>query len=295
MPPSSTTVRWRAMGSEVELVIVSASPAAADPLAALARTHLAELEARWSRFVPTSDVSRLNVAEGRPVAVAPSTVRLVTAMVEAWRATAGRYDPTLLPLLVDLGYRASWHDPAAVSAVAPGSTWRTGPAGVLVDAAAGVVQLPAGSRSMPAASARVWPPTWWWPNCSPPAPDGALLSVGGDLRAAGEAPQPGGWIVDVADPHDPSRAVARLALADGGVATSGTDVRRWRTSAGDTVHHVLDPATGRPPGTGHAPTWWPPPSWPARGAWADAWPRRRWSTGRPAHRCSTRSAPVRTS
>jgi thiamine biosynthesis lipoprotein len=100
--------------------------------------------------------------------------------------------------------------------------------------------------------------------------DGALLSVGGDLRAAGTPPEPGGWVVDVADPHDEARAVARVVVADGGVATSGTDVRRWRTRAGDAVHHVLDPATGRPAGAGRPIDVVAATVVAGTGAWADA-------------------------
>jgi thiamine biosynthesis lipoprotein len=38
---------------------------------------------------------------------------------------------------------------------------------------------------------------------------------------------------------------ACVALSAGGLATSGTRVRRWETAAGR-LHHILDPRTGRP-------------------------------------------------
>jgi len=41
----------------------------------------------------------------------------------------------------------------------------------------------------------------------------------------------------------------RLALREGGVATSGIGRRLWHDAAGFT-HHLLDPATGRPAWTG---------------------------------------------
>ena len=37
----------------------------------------------------------------------------------------------------------------------------------------------------------------------------------------------------------------RVSLTAGGLASSGTRVRRWHTSAGE-VHHILDPRTGVP-------------------------------------------------
>jgi thiamine biosynthesis lipoprotein len=60
------------MGTEVELLAVAA------PRGALtaARGRLADLEARWSRFRPDSEISTLNRAAGRPVAVSPGTLTL---------------------------------------------------------------------------------------------------------------------------------------------------------------------------------------------------------------------------
>jgi FAD:protein FMN transferase len=72
---------------------------------------------------------------------------------------------------------------------------------------------------------------------------GVLLSLGGDIATAGPSPA-GGWRIRVQDlPADPAQQVllgAGLALA-----TSSTQKRRWQR-AGETMHHILDPATGRP-------------------------------------------------
>jgi thiamine biosynthesis lipoprotein len=74
---------------------------------------------------------------------------------------------------------------------------------------------------------------------------GALVSIGGDVAAAGEAP-PGGWAVGIAtssasSPDDVDQVVA---ITSGGVASSGTAVRRWR-HGGRIVHHIVDPWTGQ--------------------------------------------------
>ncbi len=41
-----------------------------------------------------------------------------------------------------------------------------------------------------------------------------------------------------------------MRVAAGGVATSGINVRLWRTGGGRFAHHLLDPATGEPAWTG---------------------------------------------
>jgi thiamine biosynthesis lipoprotein len=72
---------------------------------------------------------------------------------------------------------------------------------------------------------------------------GALVSVGGDIAAAGRAPTPEGWHVHIEDPYHPGEVVATLGVSDGGVATSSTRSRRW-VHEGAEQHHVIDPATG---------------------------------------------------
>jgi thiamine biosynthesis lipoprotein len=70
------------------------------------------------------------------------------------------------------------------------------------------------------------------------------VSVGGDLRVAGDGPD-GAWTIAVEHPHDRARPCAALGLADGGVATSTPAARRWH-DAGPERHHLLSPTTGLP-------------------------------------------------
>ena len=74
------------MGCAVDVVIVDGSP----DLLYLARVSIEHLERRWSRFLPDSDISRLNHAAGSTVHIDPATVVLLRAMVDGWRATQAR-------------------------------------------------------------------------------------------------------------------------------------------------------------------------------------------------------------
>src|SRR5205823_1088321 len=60
---------------------------------------------------------------------------------------------------------------------------------------------------------------------------GVLVSLGGDVAVAG-APPPRGWPVRIADDHaaplDGSGPV--VSVVAGGLASSGTQVRRWTTA-----------------------------------------------------------------
>ena len=74
---------------------------------------------------------------------------------------------------------------------------------------------------------------------------GSLVSVGGDVAVAGEPP-PGGWAIGIAvglvgagaDEVDQV-----VAIRQGGLASSSTEVRTWQMGI-EQVHHIVDPATG---------------------------------------------------
>jgi len=75
---------------------------------------------------------------------------------------------------------------------------------------------------------------------------GVLVSLGGDIAVAGEAPHTG-WVVQAADGSDAAASGdgESIAIRAGGVATSSTTVRAWKRG-GVAVHHIVDPATGLP-------------------------------------------------
>jgi thiamine biosynthesis lipoprotein len=65
----------------------------------------------------------------------------------------------------------------------------------------------------------------------------ALANLGGDLCARGPGPAGDGWPVDLAG--------VTLLLQAQGAATSSTRKRAWKVGE-ETLHHLIDPRTGRP-------------------------------------------------
>jgi FAD:protein FMN transferase len=229
---------FHVMGSTARIVVVDGH--AGDLHRADAR--LRRLEARWSRFVSESDLSRLNHAEGHPVPVAPETLVLLHQLVAAWRATAGAFDPTLLPALVATGDAASRDDPAARTTLPPSARWPGDPDGITIDHDRRSARLPVGTTVDAGGLGKGLAADLVVADLLAEGAAGALVSIGGDLRVAGRAPA-GSWTIAVEDPADPTRLRARLGLADGGVATSTPAARRWRQGT-ETRHHLLDPRRG---------------------------------------------------
>jgi len=246
-PAAVTSVRrrTRVMSCGATVIVVAepgdSSAADADQMAVRAMARLEQLERRWSRFLPTSEITALNAAAGRPLRVSSDTVRLVTELVSAWHRTGGAFDPTLLGSLVELGYAASRDDVELRTSLAPDIALRGRPDAVLVDAGHDVVQLPTGTALDPGGLGKGLAADIVVRELLEAGAAGALVEIGGDLRVAGTPPAPGWTIgVDVAlDEH----VVVRLL--DGGVATSTSRLRTWQ-AAGERRHHLIDPMTLSP-------------------------------------------------
>ena len=100
------SARFRAMGSDGHIVVNSDVPG----LLGRAHRRIDELEQRWSRFVPTSEVSELNRRSGQWVTVSADTVLLLRRSVEAYVMSGGSFDPTVAGAVIRAGYDRSFDD-----------------------------------------------------------------------------------------------------------------------------------------------------------------------------------------
>lgn len=242
--PVSPTVehRWRAMGSEVHLV-VHAVHAESAALVSYAVARIAQLEGLWSRFRPASEISALNAASGRPLRCSRDTVRLVESLVRAWWLTNGAFDPTLLGSLIELGYDVSRDEPTQPIDLAPDCYTRGEPDAVLIDPDAGVVQLPAGTALDAGGLGKGLAADIVAAELIERGAIGALVSVGGDIAVLGRPDGGSSWCIEV-QPH-PGADAELVELITGGVATSSTRRRTWNVD-GSHRHHLIDPTTGHP-------------------------------------------------
>jgi thiamine biosynthesis lipoprotein len=218
---------FRAMGTEMELLLDAESDG---PLAE-AEEELRRLESLLSRFLPESELSRLNAAGS--LDVGPELLELAELAVVARVRTGGRFDPTVHDALVAAGYDRPFDllDPAS----RPVDTPRARCAGaVAVDCHAGRIALEPGYRLDLGGIAKGWAADRVVAFLSESGP--ALVNAGGDVSAAGAA-----WPVGVETPA----GTLTLELEAGGIATSGRDRRVWQRDGGE-CHHLIDPVTGEP-------------------------------------------------
>lgn len=224
------------MNTDIHVIVVGGTP---EHLTA-AESAVRDREARWSRFLPDSELSAVNRAAGRPVIVSPDTFRLISDAVDAYHLTGGVFDPTVLGCLLDAGYDRSFEliDDSGQGPVrsAPG------PTEIELDEGLGAVRVPVdvgldlGGLGKGATADAVTA------ELLSAGATGCCVNIGGDIRVRGEGPENGGWAVELACPGSPHRRW--VSLGDGAVCTSTTLKRRWGNQGQQ--HHLRDPATGEP-------------------------------------------------
>lgn len=234
---------FRAMNCGMGAWVAAADAQAAEDRLAAVEAFIHATEAALSRFRPDSELSRLNAQAGQPVQVSPLLAELLALALASARQTDGFYDPTMLAALEAAGYDRSFEQLGPIAdarpLTAPAYTWRD----FQFDAKSRRVILPMGMRLDLGGIVKGWAADRAAEMLTEVG--GCLVDVGGDLMARGQPVEYPAWPVGVADPRDPDRDLALLMLKDRGVATSGTDYRRWQQ--GDAVrHHIIDPRTHRP-------------------------------------------------
>jgi thiamine biosynthesis lipoprotein len=227
MSPELTTRHFDALGSTCELLSVDSGPAALERC----EQRIREAEARFTRFLPDSELAGLNAGDGRYVPVSPEMFAMLEAALWAFEESEGLVNAAVLPALAAAGYdrpyRQGLTEPSVLyptqlpplpevlrldqatrsAALAPGAALDLG--GIAKGALADILIDELGEN--------------------------AVCNLGGDLRVRGAGPEGDGWHIGLCDG-------TLVALRDGAVCTSGISKRRW----GQSMHHLIDPRTGMP-------------------------------------------------
>jgi thiamine biosynthesis lipoprotein len=240
------SVSFRALGTTA--VVAAGDPDALHRARRAVERELAEIDAACSRFRADSELVLLNRSAGSDVRVSRRLLSAVQTALEVAAMTDGLVDPTIGRTLRLAGYDRTFEElrardtryVRAAFAEVPG--WRT----IRLDERRRTIRVPPGVELDLGATAKAAGADQAAVAAADAAAAGVLVSLGGDIAVAGDAPA-GGWPIRIADDHaaaldSPGPVVS---IAGGGLASSGTYVRRWTTAGGE-AHHVVDPRTARP-------------------------------------------------
>jgi len=238
-------ITFPALGTTATLVV--ADPDAVDRARRQVDAEIDAVDAACSRFRLDSELTRLNASPGRPVRISPMLLEALEVALRAAALSGGRVDPTVGSALVVLGYD---RDFSSVPADGPPLRVTVGPVPgwhqVRIDSQARTATVPQGVALDLGATAKALCADRGARAASETTGSGVVFSLGGDIAVAGPPPA-AGWSVRVTDDHagSPGDVGQTVVLAGGGLATSGTTVRRWQRG-GESFHHLIDPGTGQP-------------------------------------------------
>lgn len=215
----------------------------AERAAAAAQQEAQRLEGLFSRFIPASDISRLNkAAGGGEVKLSPETCDVLAAGLACSRNTGGCFDITVGPLV------RLWKDGE------PPAEWEIAAARELT----GIVSLSLDRRRRTASLAKAGQGVDLGGIGKGYAADrilsvfrkyrvtSAFADFGGNIAVLGSKPDGTPWQVGIRHPKRENALIGVLSVADRSVVTSGDDQRAVRGADGEIRSHIIDPRTGMP-------------------------------------------------
>jgi thiamine biosynthesis lipoprotein len=240
---------FRAMATQCEVQYTApGGDAQASKFEAAAEGWVHAFEAKYSRFQPTSLVSRINDAAGKEwVTVDPETEGLLAMCDTLFFMTRGILDPSALPLIRIWNWKANppvIPDASAIAAAMKLVGWSK------VRREPGRVFLPEKGMALDFGG---FGKEYAVDIVSLIAKDhgiaDSLVDFGHDLRATGAPPGRPAWHIGLEDPKVPGSIWASIGLTRKSIASSGDYIRSF-TLAGRRYGHIIDPRTGWPVANG---------------------------------------------
>ncbi len=234
-----------ALGSTAALLLPD--PSKLEWARSIFQAEIDAIDKACSRFRSDSELMRINVAAGRPTVVSELFLEALDVALRAAWITDGLVDPTVGSAVRKLGYDRDFaaierNGPPLLVSVRRIPGWKS----IEVNRQRSVVRVPSGVELDFGATAKALCVDRAAAAIARVTRTAALVGIGGDLAVA-ESRSGQQWPVFVTDDHasQPEGVGQRIRISSGGLATSGTTVRRWMRGS-RAMHHVIDPASGLP-------------------------------------------------
>ncbi len=233
---TSGKISFRAMGTMCHITGGELTP----EFRAAALRWVAEFEARYSRFLPGSLISRINAAAGeRWTEIDPVTERIFELCEQLVFFTRGAFDPTALPLIQLWNWKAN---PPAIPTGSQIAAARKLVGWDKVQRRPGAVFLPERGMAIDLGGiGKEYAVDCVVELARQHGIADVLVDFGQDVRAAGNLMRH----IGLEDPKRPGQCWAGVAVQNMAVATSG-DYLRCFTRDGRRYGHIIDPRTGWP-------------------------------------------------
>jgi thiamine biosynthesis lipoprotein len=232
------------MGTVVEISVIGRDEDKAAAAIGDAFAEMERIEKLMSRWIPESEVSRINGrAGGNPAKASTEVLEVIQRAGEISKASGGHFDISVGALLDLWGFEGSGS--RVPSKVEVEKALRSiGYGAIVVDEEAATVELTKGMRIDLGGIAKGYAVDRAYELLTLKGYGNVIVNAGGDMRVGGRKPN-GPWVIGIQDPRDRSRILATFDAEGTSVATSG-DYERYFEIDGIRYHHLLNPFTGFP-------------------------------------------------
>lgn len=238
--PKNESYRFKALGTEIELAVLVEN---AEQLTrvrqdfAKVQTIYAEFEKIFSRFDQESELCQLNANLGKWQAISAAMKEIVTAALYYHEETAGFFDPRIIGILENIGYKNDFKqgnftrgqqvEKDVVQAVALKEELKLEGKQAFFSVRMDFSGIAKGYITDKVAE---FLRQAGWRNF--------LVDSGGDMYFAGkQSAKERGWRIAI---EGVSEEKASWVLSEMAIATSGTSRRKWEIT-GERFHHLINP------------------------------------------------------
>jgi thiamine biosynthesis lipoprotein len=227
------------MGSPSEILVDGSVD-----LIPLGFSRLRQLEQTWSRFLPDSELNRLQEWRGGWLECSDDLVAALQWCRRMHTETHGLFDPSIRTSLERLGYDRTFAEIVEQSARDSGSS-SPNPAPGLdgLEISGTWVRLAPGLSIDLGGIGKGLAADLVADELIANGANSAYVSLGGDIHTAGEPVDENGWQVPLLHPVT-GDSIAHHALYSGALVMSTVAIRQW-TRDGAQHHHIVDPRSGR--------------------------------------------------
>jgi thiamine biosynthesis lipoprotein len=225
---------------------------AAEALQAV-KQEAARLEGMLSRFLPGSEIAKINGSAGHaPCSVSRETFDVLSCATQLSAACQGIFDATIGPLvdLWSIGHGALRPPADADIRRALGLVDY---ADLLLDPVQRTAGLRRAGQSVDLGGiGKGYAADRFIQIFQEYGVSSAFTNIGGNVAALGARPDGSAWRVGIQHPRQPDALIGLVSVKNKAVVTSGDYQRFFDDGDGNRCHHILDPTTGYPSKSGLA-------------------------------------------
>ena len=233
------------MGTLVSITVVASTEAIVQSAITAGFAEIKRLEQLLSTWIPTSELSRVNLAAGQqPVGVSRETLELVSRSLEMAKITEGGFNIAVGPAVEAWSVTEQRRIPSAgeLDRLRPLVDWTA----IQFDMAAGTIFLPkSGMRIDIDGIGKGYAADMVVEILRKEGARGGVVALSGDIRTFGDLPGMTGFPVGIRHPRREGALVATIDLRNEAISTAG-DYERYFEEGGIRYHHILDPISLAP-------------------------------------------------